>query len=326
MITHITRRELLAGAAAAACVVSLRPVLAATQANPAKLARIAIMVFNFENMLRVPGLWEGPTDTLDIMDVPQMFVDRYGVHNIEIQHTHFPSTEAGYLKDFRARVEKVGSRLSNINLEFGPLNVSAATLVARLQAIDLTKQWIDHAVVLGSPRVMINQGALKEDNKTDAIKALKTMVEYGASKGVKIGVETRGVGGNNRGVIGTVLPPPAAGTAPPPPAAPAPPAPGAPGTAPAASVLLAEVLRESGAQANVDIGGVGAANQDQLHAALRILLPMTVGNMHIRPSPSWDLPTAIKFTVQLGYQGLYSIEVRGHEGTLSTRDIVLANL
>jgi hypothetical protein len=300
----------------------------APQADPAKLARIAIMVLNFENTLRVPGLWEGPADTLDLFDVPQMFADRYGVHNIEIQHTHFASTEPSFLKELRARVEKAGSRLSNINLEFGPMNISAPQPVQRLQAIDLTKQWIDHAVLVGSPRVMINQGALTNENKADAIQALKAMVEYGKTQGVMVGVETRGVGGNNRGVVGTVVPPP------PPGAAPAQgrgggAAPGAPLpvlTAPPTWVLLDDVLRESGARANVDIGGVGAADQGELHAALRTLLPITVGNMHIRPTPRWDLATAIRFTVTLGYQGLYSIEVRGHDGTLSTRDIVLANL
>src|SRR5260221_9506252 len=105
------------------------------------------MVFNFENTLKVPGLWEGPTDTLDLFDVPQMFADRYGVHNIEIQHTHFASTEPSFLRELRARVEKAGSRLSNINLEFGPMNISAPQPVQRLQAIDLTRQWIDHAAV-----------------------------------------------------------------------------------------------------------------------------------------------------------------------------------
>jgi hypothetical protein len=298
----------------------------APQADPAKLARIAIMVLNFESALRVPGLWEGPTDTLDLFDVPQMFADRYGVHNIEIQHTHFASTEPSFLRELRARVEKAGSRLSNINLEFGPMNISAPQQTSRLQAIDLTRQWIDHAVVVGSPRVMINQGALTNDNKVDAIQALKAMVEYGKSQGVKIGVETRGVGGNNRGVIGTVVPPPPGAA---PAARPAPAAPGAPLpvlTEPPTWVLLAEVLRASGAFANVDIGGVGAADQGELHAALRTLLPITVGNMHIRPSPRWDLAAAIRFTVTLGYQGLYSIEVRGHDGTLATRDTVIANL
>jgi hypothetical protein len=157
---------------------------------------------------------------------------------------------------------------------------------------------------------------------------LKAMVEYGRSKGVMVGVETRGVGGNNRGVVGTVVPPPPPGTTPATGRAGGA-APGAPLpvlTAPPTWVLLDDVLRESGARANVDIGGVGAADQGELHAALRTLLPITVGNMHIRPSPRWDLATAIRFTVTLGYQGLYSIEVRGHDGTLATRDAVLANL
>jgi hypothetical protein len=301
-------------------------------ADPGKLARLAIMVLNFENMLRIPGVWEEPTDTINLSDIPQMFADRYGVHNIEIQHTHFASTEPPFLTNMREQAAKVGSRFSNINLEFGPMNISAAQPGLRLQAIDLTKQWIDHAVVLGSPRVMINQGALTVENRHDAIRALSAMVEYGRSKGVRVGVETRGVGGNNRGVIGTVFAWPAAGGTVA--AAPAAPRGGGQGpagaqqvlTAPPAWVLLAEVLRESGALANVDIGGVGAADQGELHAALRALLPMTVGNMHIRPSPRWDLATAIRFTVTLGYEGLYSIEVRGHDGTLATRDTVLANL
>ena len=297
------------------------------QPDPAKLARIAVMVFNFENTLKIPGQWEGASDTLDLFDVPQLFADRYGVHNIEIQHTHFRSTEESFLRELRAQVEKAHSRLTNINLEFGPMNISSPQPVQRLQAIDLTRQWIEHAVVLGCPRVMINQGNLLNENKNEAIQALKAMVEYGKSKNVMIGVETRGVGGNNRGVVGTVMPPPPPGT--PPPAPPTPPAPGAPLpvlTAAPAWVLLAEVLRDSGARANVDIGGVGAADQGELHAALRTLLPITVGNMHVRPSPRWDLPTAIRFTTTLGYEGLYSIEVRGHEAVLATRDVILANL
>jgi len=240
----MTRRDVLKGAVAMAGMSAARPSRVAAQADPAKLARIAIMVLNFESTLKVPGLWEGPTDTLDLFDVPQMFADRYGVHNIEIQHTHFASTETSFLRELRTRVERSQSRLSNINLEFGPMNISAASAVQRLQAIDLTREWIDHAVVLGCPRVMINQGALTIENRHDAIAALKAMVEYGASKGVFIGVETRGVGGNNRGVVRTVVPPPPPGT----PTAPrgGQPAPGAPLqvlTAPPTWVLLERCSR-----------------------------------------------------------------------------------
>jgi len=307
-----------------------------SQADAAKLAHIAIMTLNFENMMRIPGQWEEPTDTLALFDIPQMFADRYGVHNIEIPHTHFESVEDAYVKDLRARAEKVQSRFSNINLEFGPMTISSPNPVLRAQAIDLTKQWIDRAALLGSPRVMINQGAPTQENKNDGIAALKAMVEYGTSKGVMIGVETRGsVSGNNRGVVNPAAQGgrgggPGRGAAPTPAAAPAaPPAAGAPlpvlTTVPN-WVLLAELLRDSGALANVDLGGVGAADQGELHAALRTLLPITVGNMHVRPSPRWDLATAIAFTKTLGYQGLYSIEVRGHDGTKAALETVLASL
>src|SRR5438876_999592 len=73
-----------------------------------------------------------------------------------MQHTHFPSTEDLWLRDFKARLAKTKSRVTNINLEFGPLNISAPQWNSRLQCIDLTKQWIDHAVTLGSPRLKVN--------------------------------------------------------------------------------------------------------------------------------------------------------------------------
>jgi hypothetical protein len=292
------------------------------QQDRSKLDRVAIMTLNFESMMRVPGLWEGPNDTLELFDIPVMFADRYGVHNIEIQHTHFASTELGYLKDLRSRVEKAGSRFTNINLEFGPMNISAAQPTARLHAIDLTKQWIDHAVTVGSPRVMINQGAPSHENKAWSVPALREMVEYGKTRGVKVGVETRGpVSGNNRGVVNPAAQPPATPPAPPAAGAPLPVLTNVPGW-----VLLAELLANSGALANVDLGGVGAADQGELHAALRTLLPMTVGSMHVRPSPRWDLATAVRFTNTLGYQGIYSIEVRGHEGTKAALDTVVANI
>ena len=301
-----------------------------TQAPPAKLDRIAIMTLNFENMMRVPGLWEGPNDTLELFDIPEMYADRYGVHNIEIQHTHFASTEPSYLKELRARVEKAKSRFTNINLEFGPMNVSAPQPLARLHTIDLTKQWIDHAAAVGSPRVMLNQGAPTHESKAWSVPALKEIVAYGATKGVKIGVETRGpISGNNRGVVNPSPPAPAGAPAQAPATPPAPPAPGAPLpvlTGVPGWVLLAELLADSGALANVDLGGVGAADQGELHAALRTLLPMTVGSMHIRPTARWDLATAIRFTATLGYTGIYSIEVRGHEGTKAALDTVVANI
>ena len=92
--------------------------------------------------------------------------------------------------------------------------------------------------------------------------------------------------------------------------------------------LLAEILQGSGARSNVDVGGAGAANQEELHSCLKLLFPMTAGTMHTRVNPRWDLATAIKFLENdLGYKGLYTIEsVNAHEGTKEIYDVVVATL
>src|SRR4029079_11317837 len=48
--------------------------------------------------------------------------------------------------------------------------------------------------VLGSPRVMINQGQPTDANKVWGIPTLKAMGDYGRSKGIMVSVETRGNG------------------------------------------------------------------------------------------------------------------------------------
>ena len=97
------RREFLVGAAAAAGLVSSRKGWAQAR-DEAKLRRVAIMSLCFNSILKNPSQPETPARTLDVMDLGQMLADRYGVHNVEMQHAHFPSTEPAYFKDFRDRL------------------------------------------------------------------------------------------------------------------------------------------------------------------------------------------------------------------------------
>ncbi len=344
------RREFLMSAAAAAGVASLRPAWAqgASQAKvkQSTLDRIAIMTLNFQRILRVPDEQDSPERTLELFDIGEMLADHYGVHKVEYQHYHLASTEPTYLKELRARLEKSKSRATQINLEFGNLNMSAPRLRDRLMAIDLTKQWVDHAVLMGAQRVMINQGQPTHENKVYGIPALKAMADYGKSKGIIVSVETRGGGGGrgNRGA-GTGTAPAAAATtapgapattaatavsstAPPAAAQDAAPAGPPPLTGPAAWTLLAEIIKGAGAYSNVDVGGANAANQDELHMCLKTMFPMTAGTMHTRVNARWDLATAIKYLEgELKYRGLYTIEAsNGHEGTQAIYDVVVATL
>jgi hypothetical protein len=90
-------------------------------------------------------------------------------------------------------------------------------------------------------------------------------------------------------------------------------------------VVLNDLIRASGAFSNIDLGGIGAGNQQDLHRALATLLEVTGGSMHIKQSQNWDLPTALRFIAGRRYDGLYSIEARGHDLTRTIYDAILAN-
>jgi hypothetical protein len=347
------RREFLATAAAAVTAARSPTLWAQTQtsakAKQSTLDRIAIMTLNFQRILKVPDVQDSPERTLELFDIGEMIADKYGVHKVEFQHYHLASTEPSYLKELRSRLEKVKSRATQINLEFSGLNMSAPRLRDRVMAIDLTKAWVDHAVLMGAQRVMVNQGSQggqdpvmpTHENKVYSIPALKAMADYGRSKDIIVSVETRGGGGGGRGrgntqaaaggsapaVTGSgaaanaataPVPPTAAQTTPPPPAMPS----------PEVWALLLEILKAAGAYSNVDVGGAAAKNQEELHQCLKMLFPVTAGSMHTRVNANWDLATAIKYLEHdLGYKGLYTIEAgNGHEGTQPIYDVVVATL
>jgi len=257
----------------------------------ATLDRVALMAYSFQSVLKVPGRPAGPTRTVDINDIGQMFADRYKVHNVEMQHNYFDSTEESYLKDFAARLARTKSRVSNINLELGAMSISADTPVLRAQAVDLTKAWIDHAVVLGSPRVMINQGKLTPENRQSAIDTLKLMTAYGKSKNIKVGAEPR----NDN------------------------------------FTLLTDVVTSAGAYTNPDIGNFGGdqANQHAGIRAMFPHSGGNCHIKALDP-PTYDLVAALKLIKELGYTGLYSIENEQqgdpYANVQKVYDVLLANM
>lgn len=314
------RREFLIAAGTVAGLGLGRFALAQPARNPAVLARIAIMSLSFQPILRnanmetatanasqnVPANQPELPRTLELMDIGQVCADRWGVHNVEMQHTHFPSTDDSWLREFKARLARSKSQISNINLEFGDMNISQTNTILRLQAIDLTKKWIDHAVTLGSPRVMINQGPLVPETKTIAIAALKAMGDYAKTKGIKLGIENRG----------SYLPPPGAIAMAVTPSLPgAPPAVGMPPTGVAlgepAYLLLVDVIKAAGTNTNCDMGNF--ANQQLQHEGIRAMLPLSGGNTHVKMNTKrYDLAAAIKLANALGYKGLFSIEANAN--------------
>jgi sugar phosphate isomerase/epimerase len=251
--------------------------------DKAKLSRIAIMTGNFSSILKSASHPNDPKRTLDIMDVPDMFAERFGVHYIEPAYTAFHSTEPEYFREFKERLRKAKSQLNQISLgalsegsnggTYGPINISSVEPLRRIEAIDLTKRWIDRAADLGCPRLMVNEGALAPEVRKETIAALKTMVDYGKTKKVFVTMETRGDRWQD----------------------------------------VVEVLKGAGGAANPDTGNF--FNEEERHAGLRVMYPMSSGSSHVHYAPDkWSLHDALQIAKEVGYKGLFSVESGANNG------------
>ena len=290
-----------------------------------KLARLEIMTLNHSNIIKLPWQDATPQRTLNIFDVPQYYVDTYGVRNVEYQSNHVAQNndapDLAYVRELRASLDKAGCRAHQINIEIGTManfgqNGKAAALAgdARAAWLARAKKWVDLSPILGVTILMHNQGALNDDSKAGVTALWKELEDYAKPKGVKISGETRGSG------------------------APVPPTP--PGGTPAPEPQMSEAERlryvwgilwdstvGANAWTNLDFGGdTRFRSQQELHDAIKGLLPRNSGGMHTRVSPTWDLGLAIKYAESIGFRGRYTIEVNDDTAVRVVYNTVLANL
>jgi sugar phosphate isomerase/epimerase len=291
-----------------------------------KLARIGIMTLNHSSIIKLPWQEATPERTLDIFDLPKYYVDVYGVRNVEFQSNHIAQNadtpDLSYIKELKARLDAAGAKGNQINIEIGTMaqmgpDGKAAALAGDARAAWLTraKKWVDLAPVLGVTRLMHNQGALTDDSKAGVISLWKELQGYARPKGVMISGETRGSGFPTAGNRGQGAPPP-----PPPPMS---------NQERLRYVwgILWECTQAADAYTNLDFGGeTRFHNQQELHDAIKGLLPRSAGSMHTRVSPTWDLGTAIRYAESIGYKGLYTIEVNQDAAVRVIYNAILGNL
>jgi hypothetical protein len=286
------------------------------------------MTLNHSSIIKLPWQDASPQRTLDIFDLPQYYVDVYGVRNVQFQSNHvaqnYDSPDMAYIRELKAKLDAAGAKAHQINIEIGTMaqlgpNGKAAALAgdARKAWLDRAKKWVDLSPALGVTILMHNQGALTDDSKAGVISLWKELQDYATPKGVKISGETRGSGAPTQNTGG--------GQA----AAASPPAPAMSEPERIRHVwgILWECTQASGGYTNLDFGGdTRFHSQQQLHDAIKGLLPRNSGGMHTRVSPTWDLGLAIKYAESLGYKGRYTIEVNEDPAVRIVYNAVIANL
>ena len=126
-----------------------------------KLARISLMQLQFEQYQRPfdPKVAATPEQTLTVFDLPKMYVDLYGCHNIEFQLNNVvqSETDPDFIKRLKAALDQHQVTMSQINMEIGRATGMTADAAGRRQGLDRLKKWIDIANQYGCKRLMLNQ-------------------------------------------------------------------------------------------------------------------------------------------------------------------------
>ena len=154
--------------------------------------RLAVASWSFRDHLDLPEnrADKSKTNLVALIDFPAMVAKRYNVRNVELLGQHMPSTEAGYLRELRAAVQRASSHV---------INIPAGTEVSlydpdpqkRAAAVRDGKKWIDVAVALDCPSVRLNIAGAKGVKPDVALTAqgLAEIARYGESKNVVVNLE-----------------------------------------------------------------------------------------------------------------------------------------
>jgi sugar phosphate isomerase/epimerase len=127
---------------------------------------------------------------MELKDFAAHVSAKFNIKKIEPWSPHFRSLDKAYLEELRAAVTKAGGAIVNMAVD-GEHSPYAMDSAERHRAVAGSKQWIDVAVVIGSPSVRTHIPAAN-DSKPDVertAESLKRVAEYGATKNVVVHLE-----------------------------------------------------------------------------------------------------------------------------------------
>jgi sugar phosphate isomerase/epimerase len=196
----LNRRTFLRTAAAAAV---LGPEILLARPRPAAMDRIGMttVVFRFRFAQTRPRNYAGTEPLLTLLEVPEYFADRFGIHNVEFWSRHFDSLEPAYLADLKRALERTGSRLVNIQVD-ETYNLADADEAKRVEGVELVKRWVDAALQVGARSIRANPGS---GDVAAAVRSLREVADYAGPKGMVVLVENHGGISQNPEVLLTIL-------------------------------------------------------------------------------------------------------------------------
>lgn len=139
---------------------------------------------------------QSPTEPdLSLLEVPALFAEKLGVHNVELWSRHFAEHTPAYCAKMRRAVEKAGSTVCNIQMDEPGYNLSHPDKAERLKSVQFCKEWMDRAAACGATSMRANTGGDRKGPPFDVAvtgDSFAQLAEHGEKIGVKILIENHG--------------------------------------------------------------------------------------------------------------------------------------
>jgi len=113
---------------------------------------------------------------------------------VELTAYYFRTTAKEYLHRIKRHCFREGLHIAGTAVGS---NFTQADAEARLKQVQMTKNWIDHAVILGAPSIRVFAGGVPEGHTEEeafrwAVECLQECAEYGGQHGVVVALENHG--------------------------------------------------------------------------------------------------------------------------------------
>lgn len=122
---------------------------------------------------------------MTLLKIPEYYVDRFGLHNVEYWSPHFESIQPSYLKELKASIKKTKSTLINIQFD-EKYQIGSPDAAERKSSLELALKWVDVAKTLGSGGIRVNPG---NGEVGYAIESLKVINQSAKKQGIVLMVE-----------------------------------------------------------------------------------------------------------------------------------------
>jgi len=127
----------------------------------------------------------------------EAFVDTVraiGFDGVELTAYYFPTTERRYLNDLKRNVHRQGLAVSGAAVGSDFAQPDAGKRRAHVQ---MTKEWVENAVILGAPTLRVFAGPVRDGQSEDetfgwVVACLQECAEYAAERGVLLALENHG--------------------------------------------------------------------------------------------------------------------------------------